>query len=86
LHLDPLQSSLAFIAGLYLGWLTERLGGVRPAMVAHAFNNAAFVALTSLDHSGEDDSRGGARIVLAAGLIVFAASTALLRTRAVMQS
>lgn len=40
LHGDPIHSPLAFCIGLYLGWLAERGGSIRPTMFIHAVNNA----------------------------------------------
>jgi membrane protease YdiL (CAAX protease family) len=45
IHLDPVQGSVAFLAGLFLGWLAERFESIRPSIAAHATNNALFVAL-----------------------------------------
>ena len=47
-HLDALQGGFAVAVGLYLGWLTDRAGSVRPAAVAHAVNNSAWVLSTAL--------------------------------------
>ena len=44
-HVDPVQGSLAFVAGLFLGWVVDRFGGIRPCIAAHAVNNAMFVAV-----------------------------------------
>jgi len=73
------------VAGLFLGWLAERFDGVRPSIAAHAINNALFVALASVG-SGEVGSRRAQWIVLAAGAVVFSASTMLLRSRAAVRS
>jgi membrane protease YdiL (CAAX protease family) len=43
LHLDPLQGPLAFLLGVFLGWIAERGQSIRPAMVAHGLNNAVAV-------------------------------------------
>src|ERR1019366_8794667 len=47
IHLDLVQGSLAFVAGLYLGWIVERFGGVRPTIAAHVANNTLFVTLAA---------------------------------------
>lgn len=39
IHLDAVHSPLAFLIGLYLGWLAARAGSIGPAFAAHAFNN-----------------------------------------------
>jgi membrane protease YdiL (CAAX protease family) len=43
IHFDLLQAPFAFVLGLALDWLAERTGSILPGMVAHAFNNAAWV-------------------------------------------
>ncbi len=47
-HLDALQGGFAVAVGLYLGWLTDRAGSVRPAAAAHVVNNSAWVLSTAL--------------------------------------
>jgi membrane protease YdiL (CAAX protease family) len=78
MHGDPVQGSLTFVAGLFLGWTAERFGGVRPTIAAHAVNNAIFVALSSLG-SSETPSRRVQTALLAIGAASFAASVAVLR-------
>jgi uncharacterized protein len=78
MHGDPVQGSLTFIAGLFLGWTAERFGGVRPTIAAHAVNNAIFVVLSSLG-SSEPSSRRLQTAMLAVGAASFAASVAVLR-------
>jgi len=48
LHLNLMHSSLAFLMGLYLGYITERTGSIWPAVVCHMINNMANVCLTSI--------------------------------------
>lgn len=48
MHLDPLQSLMAFFIGLYLGYIVVRSGSVYPVIVAHAFNNLWFTVEASL--------------------------------------
>jgi membrane protease YdiL (CAAX protease family) len=81
IHLDPTQGALAFVAGLFLGWTAEHFAGVRPAIVAHAANNALFVALASLAAS-DNGSRRFHFFALALGAILFVASTLTMRSRA----
>lgn len=38
-HADPVQSPFAFVIGLSLGYVTERMGSIRPAIVCHAVTN-----------------------------------------------
>ncbi len=54
LHIDPVQGSMAFLVGLLLGWIAERFDGVRPGMLAHAANNAIFLALAIALPEGPD--------------------------------
>lgn len=42
-HFDRIQSPATFLMGLYLGYVAERSGSIRPAMFAHMFNNSAVV-------------------------------------------
>ena len=70
IHFDPFHSVLAFVAGTYLGWLTEHFGSIRPAMGAHVFNNALFVLFVAAgpdEEPGPPDARrsspGGPRYV-----------------------
>ena len=48
LHIEWLHAVLAFLLGLYLGWITELAGSALPAVVCHVINNAAFTLLTAL--------------------------------------
>jgi uncharacterized protein len=79
LHLDLVQGSLAFVGGLFLGWVADRLGGVRPAIVAHVTNNAIFVTLAAFG-GAETASRGLEVTVVIAGALLCIASLALLRS------
>ena len=67
IHLDLVQGSLAFVAGLYLGWIVERFGGVRPTIAAHVANNTLFVALAALGAGGEGSRLVEATVVAAGG-------------------
>jgi membrane protease YdiL (CAAX protease family) len=79
-HLDPAQSPVALLAGLFLGWVAERFGGIRPGIFAHAFNNAAFVAIASLAPA-VDGTGTGTRWTLVLGSAVFCGSIVVLRSR-----
>jgi membrane protease YdiL (CAAX protease family) len=48
LHLDRTHATLAFMLGLYLGWVAERSESTVPAVVCHVVNNAVSVILTGL--------------------------------------
>jgi membrane protease YdiL (CAAX protease family) len=85
IHIDPVHMTLALVAGLFLGWAAERLGGIRPTMLAHAVNNSMFLALAMLQPA--DVSSRVARIVaLCGGVIVWAAATAVLSSRLALRS
>jgi membrane protease YdiL (CAAX protease family) len=47
LHLDWVHGALAFVLGLYLGFIAERSESVVPAIVCHVVNNSAAVVLTA---------------------------------------
>jgi membrane protease YdiL (CAAX protease family) len=79
IHLDLVQGTLAFLVGLYLGWLAERLGGVRPTIVAHGINNALFIAIASLSPDG-GLGRAAETAGAAIGVFTCVAATAFLRT------
>jgi uncharacterized protein len=85
IHLDPVQGSLAFIAGLFLGWVTERVEGVRPSILAHVTNNAIFVALSAYG-SGSPGSRSAQIALVAAGTCLCGAAIMLLRSRRALAS
>jgi membrane protease YdiL (CAAX protease family) len=80
-HLDPVQGSLAFVAGIFLGWIVERFGGLRPSIAAHAINNAMFVVIASYGSPDEHATRAGTITTLAAGLVACAGSVAIIRSR-----
>jgi hypothetical protein len=48
MHLDPVHGAFALAVGLYLGWLTELAGSIRPAIAAHAANNLLSLVQTWL--------------------------------------
>jgi membrane protease YdiL (CAAX protease family) len=81
IHLDPVQGTQAMIAGVYFGWVVERLGGIRPTIVAHAINNALFVAGAVLAGGDEDASRTALVVLVAAAMLVLVACVAVLRSR-----
>jgi membrane protease YdiL (CAAX protease family) len=80
IHLNVVQGSEAFVAGLFLGWMTEKFGGVRPAIAAHAVNNLAFVTLAAAGMP-EVASRSAQAASVAVGTACGIASIATLRTR-----
>jgi uncharacterized protein len=89
LHLDPVQGTLAFAIGVYLGWLAERFQGIRPGIVAHALNNVLFVTLAcfgSPQAAAGTPGRGVSVAVLVAGLSACVASIVFLRTPRALRS
>jgi membrane protease YdiL (CAAX protease family) len=85
-HVDPVQGSLAFVAGLFLGWAADRFGGIRPTMVAHGVNNAMFVLFACLASSDEQGTRTEAAVTCIGGAMVCAACVALLRSRVALST
>jgi membrane protease YdiL (CAAX protease family) len=79
IHLDPVQGSLVFLAGLFLGWVVERLGGVRPSILAHVTNNVIFVAIAAFG-SGAPSSPGVQIAVIVGGTCVWLAAVGVLRS------
>jgi membrane protease YdiL (CAAX protease family) len=78
MHLDPVQGTVAFAAGLFLGWVVERLEGIRPTVAAHLANNALSVAVLRFFGGPASPSVQGLR--MAAGCVALAGSIALLRS------
>jgi uncharacterized protein len=77
-HLDLLQGAVALVAGLFLGWVVEIFDGIRPAVAAHAINNAVFVAVASFG-STADHTKFELVLVALVGLAVAGGSIAVLR-------
>lgn len=48
LHADWIHAPLAFVLGLYLGFITEHAGSALPAIACHVVNNALFTVLTAV--------------------------------------
>jgi membrane protease YdiL (CAAX protease family) len=80
IHLDPVQGSLAFVAGLFLGWVAERAGGVRPTILAHVANNAIFVTFASFG-SAKEGSTGAATATVVVGIAAWIGAIVVLRER-----
>jgi membrane protease YdiL (CAAX protease family) len=85
IHLDARQGSLAFLAGLFLGWVVERLGGLRPTIAAHALNNSLFLLLAATG-STEEAGRSTKFAVIAGGTAMALASIAVLRWPAALRA
>ncbi|MDP8999817.1 MAG: CPBP family intramembrane metalloprotease [Myxococcota bacterium] len=78
-HLDLVQGAVAAVAGIFLGWIADRFGGIRPTIAAHAFNNAAFVAVAAVGSTG-DVTRMGDVALTAGGLMTWILAVVLLRS------
>jgi membrane protease YdiL (CAAX protease family) len=79
IHLDPVQGSVAFAAGVLLGWVVERLGGLRPAILAHVTNNVIFVAIAAFA-SNDSASASHPIAILAVGGAMCVGAVLLLRS------
>lgn len=76
-HLEWLHALLAFVLGLYLGWITEVAGSALPAIACHVINNTLFTLLTAL--VGTVGGAGPNAMLLAASGCVFVGSVVWLR-------
>jgi membrane protease YdiL (CAAX protease family) len=78
MHMDLVHGMFAFALGLYLGYLTERTGSIRPAIICHAGNNV-FSTLTTawyVEYQGVPANLAA----LVGGVVIVAASLWHLRT------
>ncbi|HSZ56735.1 MAG TPA: type II CAAX endopeptidase family protein [Tepidisphaeraceae bacterium] len=48
MHMDPWQSPFAALFGVYLGYLAEKSGSIRPTMICHIFNNSAQILMATV--------------------------------------
>jgi membrane protease YdiL (CAAX protease family) len=78
IHFDPVQGTVAFAAGLLLGWVAERFGSIRPTIAAHMANNAISVAALCFFGSQASSTARGLR--MAAGAAALLGSIAVLRS------
>jgi membrane protease YdiL (CAAX protease family) len=69
LHIDPngVHMALAFVMGLYLGFVVERTGSTLPAIVCHVVNNVVYTLQTALGGTLMDRASNAA---VAAGCVV----------------
>ena len=70
IHMDPVQSPLAFCLGIWLGFVCERAGSLWPGIAAHVANNAVATLFASV---------GIPLVVTAATALVFVACLLWLR-------
>jgi membrane protease YdiL (CAAX protease family) len=85
MHQDPMQGSLAVLAGLFLGWTADRLGGVRPTIAAHTVNNAMAVSLASTGQA-DPTSRCAQVAVLLLSSTFFVTSVIVLRGQSAIKA
>jgi uncharacterized protein len=79
LHMEWIHAAMAFVLGLYLGALTERMASALPAIVCHVVNNVVFTVATAL--GGTIEGRRPNMILLAVSIAVFALCVAVLARR-----
>ena len=77
MHVEWLHALLAFVLGLYLGFITERAGSALPAVASHVINNALFTVTTAV--GGTVLAVWPNVILLSVGVAVFAACVLRLR-------
>jgi membrane protease YdiL (CAAX protease family) len=82
LHVDPngIHMALAFVMGLYLGFVVERTGSTLPAIVCHVVNNVVYTLQTALGGTLVD--RASNAVVAAACVLLLLACLAWLRRAA----
>jgi membrane protease YdiL (CAAX protease family) len=82
LHVDPngIHMALAFVMGLYLGFVSERSGSTLPAIVCHVVNNVVYTVQTALGGTLED--RGLNAAVAGGCAVLFLGCVAWLRRAA----
>jgi membrane protease YdiL (CAAX protease family) len=72
LHVEWLHALLAFVLGLYFGFITLKAGSALPAVACHVINNSLFTVLTAVVGDVRDPEVNAA--LGAAAVVVFAAS------------
>lgn len=76
-HMELVQGTFAVGMGIYLGFLTERTGSIRPAMLCHAANNTVSVLATA--HGVNISGQLANTILLAATIGIICLSAFYLR-------
>ena len=79
IHIDPVQGMVAFTAGVFLGWVVERFGGIRPSVLAHVTNNVVFVGVAGFS-SGAGGPPARQIAILCAGSALCVAAILVLRS------
>lgn len=79
LHVDPngIHMLLAFVMGLYLGFVAERTGSTLPAIVCHVVNNAVYTLQIAL--GGTLEGRAGNAALAVTCAVLFVACLAWLK-------
>ena len=54
MHMDVLQGTFVLGFGLYIGYVAEKAGSIRPTMVCHAVNNSIQVVIGRFSAGGEE--------------------------------
>ena len=82
LHVDPsgIHMLLAFVMGLFLGFVAEHTGSTLPAVVCHVVNNAVYTLQIAL--GGTLDGRASNAVLAVVCLVLFGACVAWLRRAA----
>lgn len=57
-HFDRVQSPMAFLLGLYLGWVVHRGRSIVPGVLAHAANNLLWATLVLAGKDTADQAHG----------------------------
>jgi membrane protease YdiL (CAAX protease family) len=63
--MDLLQGSFVVGFGLYIGYVAEKAGSIRPTMVCHAVNNSIQVLLGRLSTGGDEPMHTSQAVLVA---------------------
>lgn len=85
MHMDPLQGTFAIGFGIYIGYLADKCGSIRPGMLCHAFNNSVQVVLGRyLNGAGGQETppaQAAIMALIAAGVVALCSLYIYLRVR-----
>jgi len=71
MHLNLIQSPFAALFGIYLGYVAEKCGSIRPTMLCHMTNNSFMVLIGAFaGHGDEGNSRLSILIATIAGAVL----------------
>ena len=65
MHMDVLQGTFVVGFGLYIGYVAEKAGSIRPTMVCHAVNNSIQVLLGRFSAGGDEAMHTSQTVVVA---------------------